>query len=175
MLDDGLGLACPLVGNAHDFVGDHFHGKGLEAAGVATFFMEGLDVIAKMFCQFNLCGCPSQLGSQRIGGPAFRLIERHGGARQVGQLADFVQDGTAHAAQGEVFKIHALIRVEGARCLQEPDHAHLDQFVELHERGNPHLQMQGYPLDQAQVLHDQRLAVVADLLVKAGGVGHQGS
>ena len=173
MFDDDIGLARALVGDAQHFVIYHFHGKRLKALGVAALFLKLFQIVAHVLGQFALRRRTTQHAGQEINRLVLGFVKGHRRARQIRQLAHLVQYGAPHPAQGKAFKFNTLGRVKGACSLQKANHADLHQLIELHERGNTHLQVQSHPFDHAQMGHDQGFAGIMDLIVELGGDGHR--
>jgi hypothetical protein len=96
----------------------------------------------------------------------------NGRARHGGHSTNLVDDRPPDPVVGEIFKVDAFGGIVGPGCLEQTNHANLDQFGKLHHWRQSDLEVHGHSFDHGKVLHQRLVGVVADLLVEASSV-HQ--
>ena len=84
-------------------------------------------------------------------------------ARRPVRAPNFVDHRAADADAGEGFETGAHFRIEVACRLEQPDHAGLDQVVDLHRRRQAIEQVVSDALDQRSMPND-RIGIVPELL-----------
>ena len=167
-----FGLVVAVVGHAHDLIGDHLQRIGLKALGGVAFLVVAGQVFAHVSGQLGLGGLAAQFGHEGVHRRVFAGVEGHRGARQKRQAANLVEHGAADAGERETLKGNAQRGVERARSFDQTDHAHLNQFVDLHEGRDARLEVNGHPFDHGHVGDHQTFAGVFNLRVHGDGFVH---
>ena len=99
-------------------------------------------------------------------GFVFVFVESHSRAGQKRLPPHLIQDGSPHTAQGKVFKLKTFGRVKRSGGFDQANHAHLNQFIQFHERRQARFQVHRHAFDHGHVRQNHGLVLVTNLFVQ---------